>query len=222
LGARSVDEARRRVEADPSFVPVAVSTLLIGVTGFFRDADVFGALASQVIPPLASLPHPPRVWSAACSSGEELYSVGVLLEAGGLRDAELLGTDCRPDAIDEARACGGTRTFLEHLGPYLSTFALARLDLEAAVASVRGHARWKVSSIVDGVEPGPWDMVLWRNLAIYLTADAVARVYSRLVQAIRPGGFLVLGKAERPPEGMQLVSVARCIYRRTGGADAGP
>ena len=82
----------------------AVSSLLIGVTEFFREPAVFDFLRTQVLPVLAGGNRRLRIWSAACSSGAELYSMAILLsETGLLERSYLLGTDCRGDAIERAR-----------------------------------------------------------------------------------------------------------------------
>src|SRR5207248_1961585 len=89
-------------QRDPALVHVAIGTLVIGVTSFFRDAAVFKHLAEHVLP---ALPRAnPRIWSAGCSDGGELYSVAMLMaELGLLEGAVLLGSDCRPPAVACAR-----------------------------------------------------------------------------------------------------------------------
>jgi chemotaxis methyl-accepting protein methylase len=220
LRVHSVAAARRLLEDRPDLLPAAVSSLLIGVTGFFRDTAVFEGLRDKVLPSLAGRPGPLRVWSAACSTGAELYSVAILLAEAGLLDRSfLLGTDCRGDAIDRAR-----------LGLYdATTLTLVRRAtrdkyFEPAgqrwrpVAALRRQVRWKVADLARSIEAGPWALILWRNLAIYLTPDLVAAIWRRLAEALAPGGFLVVGKAERPPASLGLSALRRGIYQRTVAA----
>ena len=104
LGVSSEVAAWERVESDRAAQAVALNTLLIGVSSFFRDAAVFEVIRTTVVDALKRLGRPPRVWSVGCSTGTELYSVAMILEREGLLDgAELLGTDCRADAIWSAR-----------------------------------------------------------------------------------------------------------------------
>ena len=78
---------------------------MIGVTNFFRDPHVFAQLAERALTYLPTCRGAVRVWSAGCSDGSELYSVAMLAaELGVLGRCELLGTDCRPDAVERARA----------------------------------------------------------------------------------------------------------------------
>ena len=106
LRAKTLPDARRLLTLNPGLVPVAVGSLLIGVTGFFRDAGAFALMSRQLLPALAHTGRRLRVWSAACSDGAELYSVAMLLaELNVLHRCELLGTDCRGEAV--ARAAAG-------------------------------------------------------------------------------------------------------------------
>src|SRR5262245_48863817 len=78
LPGNSLAEARAAVECRPERVAAAMSDLLIGVTGFFRDAAVFDTLARDILPPLAERRQGLHIWSAGCSDGAELYSLGML------------------------------------------------------------------------------------------------------------------------------------------------
>ena len=82
------------------------------------------------------------------------------------------------------------------------------------IRRLRRQAHWKLSDVARKIEPGPWDVILWRNLAIYLNPGPAASIWARLVGALAPGGYLVVGKAERPPAGLGLSPRCRCIYCR--------
>ncbi|MGE5357620.1 MAG: CheR family methyltransferase [Bacteroidales bacterium] len=215
LKVATMDDARRLVSRHPERVHVGVSALLIGVTDFLRDAAVFDDIRATILPALAAQSGPLRVWSAACSSGEELYSLAILLAEAGLLDrTEILGTDCRADAIAHARTGVYPAASVASLAPDIRAKYLEPNGDEWRIAkALRERAQWKVADLGVGIEHGPWDLVLWRNVAIYLDPAATARIRSRLVAALRPGGFLVLGKAERVPAGMNMDAVRRCIYR---------
>lgn len=98
------EAARELLRRQPEKLDQALTALLIGVTAFYRDPVVFNLVRQYVIPTLARTDRGIRVWSAGCSSGAELYTMAILLdEAGLLGRSRLLGTDCRRDALDEAR-----------------------------------------------------------------------------------------------------------------------
>ena len=227
LHAHSEAHARRILEERPDLLPAAVSALLIGTTEFFRDAPVYETLRTEALPKMARRGRPLRVWSAACSSGAELYSLAILLaEAGLLEGSFLLGSDCRHDAIDEATAA----LYNSHdLGKVAAP--VRRKYFEEAggawrpVEPLRRRAHWKVADLGRRIEQGPWDVILWRNMGIYLKADAAGSVWQGLISVLAPEGVLVAGRAERPPAELPLIYVGRCVYRACpchGGRSSGP
>jgi chemotaxis methyl-accepting protein methylase len=231
LRATSLAHARSVLQRQPHLAPEAVDALVIGVTSFFRDPAVFDALRRLVLPDLIAHSRarrrPLRVWSAGCSDGAELYSVAMSLsEFGGAGNrcggddygVELLGTDCRPNAVaaaaegvyDPAAVAGVPPALLQR---YFD-FDGARYRVKDAL---RAAARWKVADVLRAADapPGPFDLVLCRNVVIYLQPSATTSVWSLLARSLRGGGgVLVAGKAERPVGLRGLRPVAPCLYRR--------
>jgi chemotaxis methyl-accepting protein methylase len=216
LQTHSKDAAYRLLTQRRDLLPVAVAALVIGVTEFFRDQAVFHAFRDHVLPVLAAGDRPLRVWSAGCSSGEELYSLAILLSQAGLLDRSfLLGTDCRGDAIEQARAAEYRASAVEHLEPSIrSRYFEAKGSHWLARESLRRTIHWKVADLTQRIEEGPWDVILWRNLAVYLNPDPVAAINGHLARVLAPGGFLIVGKAEHPPASLGLSFVSRCIYQK--------
>jgi chemotaxis protein methyltransferase CheR len=217
LRLERVSQIRPAIHRKPELLSVAASSLLIGVTSFFRDPSVFESLA-ELVSRLAASVHSPQIWSAACSDGAELYSVGMLLaEIGAIQRTILLGTDFRPDAIAVARQGlydgGSTRTVPSR---YLNRYLRAEQCNWRIHPYLRATTHWRVGDVTSQFEPGEWDMVLCRNLAIYLQPVAAGRLWARLERVLKPGGILVLGKAERPLGARSLRAIAPCIYRRVG------
>jgi len=193
--------------------------MLIGVSEFFRDAAVFEHLARHVLPLLPRRAGHPRIWSVACSDGRELYSVAMLLaEQGKLEGATLLGTDCRPAAVAWAREARYEPASVHSTVPP----ALARRyfidDDDSGACRVRdvlrGATHWRSGDATQLTEPGAWDLILCRNVSMYLRCETARRLREVCEQALRPGGILVMGKAERPHGSTRLTAVAPCIYRK--------
>jgi chemotaxis methyl-accepting protein methylase len=224
LRAKSLADARLALEGDPAAaVPAALNTMVIGVTSFFRDAGVFNCLASTVLPALPRSAGHPRVWSAGCSDGEEVYSVAMLLaELNLLAGSHLLATDCRPQAIAAARAGRYAPRALRDVPPsWREKYFQVDDDPAAAAAAaarvrpeLRAAVQWRTGDVTRLCEPGAWDLILCRNLTMYLRPDVASRVWAALEAALRPGGFVVVGKAERPIGAQRLGVVAPCIYRK--------
>jgi chemotaxis methyl-accepting protein methylase len=215
LGVKSLDDATRKLADRPALAGELLDIVLLGVTEFCRDPAVFAYLREYVLPQLGWAPHVPRIWSAACSEGQELYSVAACLaELDLLERCELLGTDCRPEAIARARA-----------GEYASEAAAKppaawqRAHLFPAAGRARIHPRlrtavtWRVADLLTAVESGPWDLIFCRNMAIYLEPDVAAALWRRLASQLAPGGCLVTGKAENPIPSAPLERAGPCLYR---------
>jgi chemotaxis protein methyltransferase CheR len=215
LHASTEAQARQILEERPELLSAAVSTLLIGVTDFFRDARVFEALRTEVLPELGARGRPLRIWSAACSSGAELYSLAILLaQEGRLERSFLLGSDCRRDAMEQAHSALYNSNELRRVEPSDRQRYFDRVGtFWRPIEPLRRQVHWKVSDLGRRLEEGPWDMILWRNMAIYLKAEAAASLWRGLTSVLAPRGVLVVGQAERPPVDLPLTCVARCIYR---------
>lgn len=210
-----------------------VSDLLIHVTGFFRDPEVFERLAEVAIPELlAALPpdRPLRVWVAGCSTGEEAYTIAMLCRerieaAGSTARLQILASDLDPEAIAAAR---------EGVYPAAISSAVSAERLERHF--VRDGLGWRVSpalrdcvvfTVQDLLSDPPFsriDLVSCRNVLIYLGAEAQRRVIGQFSFALRPGGLLLLGAAETPgqTEGrFEPMDKAAHIWRRVGSARPG-
>jgi chemotaxis protein methyltransferase CheR len=207
------------LEQKPELVSVAVGALIIGVTEFFRDPKVFETLRTQVLPQLAAGDRPLRVWSAGCSNGAELYSVAILLAQTGLLERSyLLGTDCRLDAIERSRNAVYDLSQLQMIKMQdQQTYFTREGSYYHPIEPLRRNIHWHAANIIQGIENGPWDLILWRNMAIYLTPEAAEPIWHGLASALAPGGALIVGRAERPPTSFSLINMCRCIYRSYSG-----
>lgn len=214
LRVATEEQASRHIRTDPSLVELALSTLLIGVSEFFRDPVVFQTLRTHVIPALQQCQGPLRVLSVGSSSGAELYSVAMLLAEASLVDrADMVGIDCRPDAIRQSETGVFHRAALAGLPEHLQCRFLEPVSTGwRVVERVRRRTTWHVADATRGCPPGPWNIVLCRNLAIYLQPRTADAMFQRLVGQLAPGGVLVVGKAERPPNSLSLTQLERCVY----------
>ncbi len=215
--ATSIPAARQILEKSPAMVNQGIEATVIGVTSFFRDGGVFEQLAREVLPALAARDRPIRVWSAGCSEGQELYSAAMLLgERDVLGRSELLGSDCRAGAIARARdGCYDSSALNEVPSSLRDRFFQQVVGTRCQVhQALRDRAHWRRSDVTQFAEPGPWDLIFCRNLTMYFQAAVAGEVWHRLEQTLRPGGFLVVGKAERPSGAVRLAPYGPCIYRK--------
>lgn len=212
----TVEEATRQIIAQPALARQVLDLVLLGVSSFCRDHAVFGRLRTTILPQLCREHRRVRIWSAACSEGQELYSIAALLEADGRLDqGELLGTDCRPTAIARAQLAEFPSETLAELPADLAGVYFPRTPRTSALhPRLRAAPRWRTSDLLTIDEPGPWHLILCRNLAIYLEPDAARALWKKIAAQLAPGGYLVVGKAEVPFGAFGLERVDACIYRQ--------
>jgi chemotaxis protein methyltransferase CheR len=193
-------ELLRLVRADPDARGRLRRSVVVSFSGLFRDPAQFELLERELLPLLLASGDRLKVWSAGCADGSELYSVALLLERlGVLERTFLLGSDLLEENLAAARmgVYGGV-TVSEHL---------------------RARVRWERRDLVrHGALPGRWDLVLCRNVAIYLGAPAKQKLHELLVGSLAPGGVLLLGRSERlgDPAKLELERIAPHAYRRRG------
>jgi chemotaxis protein methyltransferase CheR len=215
-GAQAATDAvaRERLEADPRRLEEMLDILLIGVTDFFRDPFVFEALEARALPELLASRERVRVLSAGCSDGRELYSLAIALAArGALERGEFTGIDLRRSAL--RRAAEGR--FPRPEGVDLRRFAgLFREEGDTLLSApaLRERFRWRRANLLEYSEEETYDVILCRNLAIYLRQDAGSALWASLAARLSPGGVLVTGKAEAPPPGLFLRRIGPCLYQR--------
>lgn len=226
-------DGARAIAADPLASEQALGVVMIGVTEFFRDTAVFevlqGFLSTLQGAPSGTL----RALSLGCSNGSELYSLAMLMaEQDILCGAHLIGLDCRPAAVDCAREGIYPVEAAKSIPEELRTRYLRRAPAAEPLPGrrrgparvrmsqeLRSACRWQIAdafSTSPAVAEGPFDLIMCRNLAIYLTPRASADLWALCLRKLAPGGLLVVGKVERPPLGASavLARVGPCIYRK--------
>ncbi len=216
LGVQSPQEACLRLAERPELAGRLLDVVLLGVTEFFRDPEVFEFLGRTVLVEWAEKPRPRRIWSAACSSGQELYSLAMCVHARGLlRETELVGSDCRAAAVEAART--GVYPVIE-LETVPRRWCAEYFEVDGSFAEIarvlRNRARWEISDLLCETLPGPWDMVLYRNMSIYLDAATADQVWRRVIAELAPGGILITGRADHPPEELPLRRLVSCVYQK--------
>lgn len=201
------DEYLRYLQKNPAETEALFRDLLINVTNFFRDPDAFAALASEAIPRLfanKAAGETVRVWVCGCSTGEEAYSIAILIRehVETLKQAfkvQIFATDVDKQAIDQAR----TGVFPPSIAADVSSERLARFFIpisEGGAYRVQKDIRdMLVFSEQDMIKDPPFsklDMVSCRNLLIYLGGELQRRLVPLFYYALNPGGVLFLGTSE--------------------------
>lgn len=214
-------EAGRREE-----LVALIDALTTNKTSFFRESRHFDFLRERVAPGwAASMPEEIRIWSAGCSSGEEPYTLAMVLADLPLPRVRILGTDISTRVLATARAGEYPEEGLRDIPE-----ALRRAHLERVPGAtpprfrVRDTLRRPITFARLNLM-GPWPMqrdfhlVLCRNVMIYFDAPTRERLLQRFFQVLAPGGFLLVGHSESltsTRHGFEYIQPA--VYRKPGGA----
>jgi chemotaxis protein methyltransferase CheR len=191
---------------EPSLTNQVVEALLNNETYFFRDRSPFDLLASHALPKLArrhAASRRIRIWSAGCSTGQEAYSLSMLFAENALAwhgwTIDILATDVSNSAIERARS--GTYTQFEvQRGLGIKQTIRWFEEHESgwrAVEALRKPVRFQVHNLLEKPpHPGDFDIVLCRNVLLYLSAEKRTLAFERLSAAMAPDGWLMLGAGE--------------------------
>ncbi|WP_163266810.1 CheR family methyltransferase [Chelativorans alearense] len=198
-----------RLKLDPELADEIVSEMTVGETYFFRDSSQFDLIRDEVLPELLrarSAGLPLKIWSAGCSTGEETYSLAVLAEEMGLGEkVQITGTDISGSALRKAAAaCYDQRSLRGGASKRMYPHLVPRGDQLRVSEHVRSRVRFDRFCLgTDELPSGPQglanlDLILCRNVLIYLTPDVVKRVARQFYQCLRTGGWLLLGPSDPP------------------------
>jgi chemotaxis protein methyltransferase CheR len=211
----------QRLASEPAELAFFRGWLTINVTEFFRDPPRWIELRDRLLPGLLARRPALRIWSAGCSNGAEPYSLAMLLDDfPGTGPHHILATDIDPAALAVARDGGPyPETQLQNLSPWrLDRFFLQSEDESAWYVRPELHSQVTFHQ-TDLTRPSPernFDLIVCRNVIIYLTGAARNDVLRHLTGALRPDGVLFLGGAELVARAnpFGLTPSDPCFYRR--------
>jgi two-component system CheB/CheR fusion protein len=231
MGLHQIDKMEdyvRFLRENPREIELLFKELLIGVTSFFRDPDAWDCLRKEVLPELLKARKHDgvlRAWVPACSTGEEAYSLAIVLTEA-MEEAtpatnlsfQIFGTDLDRDAIDKARQ----GTYPSNIAADISAERLRRFFVQDEGGyRVRKEIRESIVFAPQNIITDPpftkLDILSCRNLLIYLSADLQKRLIPLFHYSLSPGGILFLGSAETIGSFLSLFSAVTPrtrLYRR--------
>jgi chemotaxis protein methyltransferase CheR len=181
---------------------VAVDLLTTNETHFFREQKHFDFLRQSVLPQYAA-GRPLRIWSAASSSGQEAYSLAMLLaDELGEVPWEVFGSDISTKVLDKARAAlYPMEQAAEIPGAYLKAYCLKGVASQAGQftldPALLQRVRFQQINLNERLpQVGEFDIILLRNVMIYFEAETKRQVVARLLERLRPGGWFIIGHSE--------------------------
>ncbi|MEA2626702.1 MAG: chemotaxis protein methyltransferase CheR, partial [Candidatus Binatota bacterium] len=234
-GHTDLGSYQAQLDRDSSAFDALVVELTIGETYFFREPGQFAFIAGTILPDLLRQRHGEhalRVWSAACSSGEEAYSLAILFHEEGVGERfRILATDVSQTALARGKAARYRAWSLRGAAASRAEPYLERRGEEYVLADpVRRRVGFEYLNLALDAYPsfanGTWamDLILCRNVLIYFDGEVIRRVAERLYASLAEGGWLLTAASDPPLEGFapfeKLVNGDGTFYRRTGEAGA--
>ena len=224
----SLGEYRDYLELEPEEFSRLFDSLLINVTGFFRDPPAWQALGEEVLPDLLSAKsarRPLRIWSAGCATGEEAYTLAiVLVETMGLEDfisrVKIYATDLDEDALAEARTGVYTeRQIAEVSEEFRRKYFEANGTKYAFRRDLRRQVIFGRNDLTRDAPISRVDLLVARNTLMYFNAETQSNIIRKFHFALSNPGFLFLGKAEmllNHGDQFEPVDLRKRLFRKIG------
>nr|WP_233166880.1 protein-glutamate O-methyltransferase CheR [Pedobacter sp. ASV2] len=201
----SFAEFRYTIKSDKQYFKRFLEEITVNVTEMFRDPSFYRALRNDVLPVLGTYPFI-RIWVAGCSTGEEAYSLAIVLKELNLLHKSLIyATDINPSVLEKAKKgmfplnylkqysenylqSGGTKEFSTY---YAANYSLAKFD-----ESLSGKMIFSTHNLVSDHSFNEFQLILCRNVLIYFDKDLQHKVFNLFDNSIEKLGYLALGSKE--------------------------
>ncbi|MEP7088263.1 MAG: protein-glutamate O-methyltransferase CheR [Gemmatimonadota bacterium] len=212
-GVHTFEEYGSVLDRDAKEYDLLLDALTINVTKFFRNPETFAAIDREIVPALYARAEPQlRIWSAGCASGEEPYSLAMLMHryasANGRRfeRVEVLGTDLDRASLAAAERAVYLEPTLTDTPPEMRQLYFSMQPPYRIHNEVRARVQFRRHDLLSEPFPEPQHMIVCRNVIIYFDRVTQEALFERFAAALLPGGFLVLGRVET------LFGAARAMF----------
>ncbi len=229
MGIPDLEHYLQRLSSESALVEDLAAQLTVGESYFFREPNQFQWIRERILPEIVQRrgwDHPIRIWSAGCSSGEEAYSLAILMEEEGLRNHDIIqATDISEKALLKGRrAVYSSWSLRERTADWIQRYFRKEPGGFELEQRFRRRVRFEALNLsLDNAENFPpflggMDLILCRNVMIYFSHAAVEKVFGKLMDALAEGGSLVTGPSDPLFEGRfnceTLYTPAGIIYRK--------
>ncbi|SHM96627.1 CheR family methyltransferase [Mucilaginibacter sp. OK098] len=214
----------------PDFFQNFLEEITVNVTEMFRDPSFYKALNNQVVPYLSTYQHI-KIWSAGCSSGEEVYSLAILLDQAGLKNKSFIyGTDVNTVVLKEARM--GIYSY-RNIKSYAENYQLSGLkgsltdhfttmyDAATVHSELKTNTLFSVHNLISDTVFNEFQLISCRNVFIYFEMQLQEKILELFYKSLCPHGFLCLGSKETIrsdsfKKKFKAVNLKENIYQKIG------
>ena len=218
-GMKSYNEYVALIKKDKEKYDEFVNYLTINVSEFYRNPEQWGILEESILPDLFNrFGKPLKIWSAACSTGDEPYSLVMLLSKFmPLNKIEIIATDIDLQVIEKAKAGLYADKSLKALPKeFVDKYFEKINDRTYAISDeIKSRVKFKQHNLLKDEYPNNCDLIVCRNVMIYFTEEAKVDIYQNFNKALKPGGILFVGSTEEmvQPKALGYNSVYSFFYR---------
>jgi chemotaxis protein methyltransferase CheR len=215
---RSYDEFYELIVKNENVKDEFLDRITINVTEFFRNSGRWDVLKETILPELIKEKNRIKCWSAACSTGEEPYSLAMIFkEMNALDRLEILATDLDQTILEKAKNGVYTEKAVNPIEEkYKKNFNKIDRDMYEVNPDIKKPVHFETHDLLKTNYQKGFDLIICRNVMIYFTEEAKDDIYLRFNQALNPGGYLFVGSTEQifRPEKFNFKSVSSFFYQK--------
>ncbi len=219
-GFRSFSDLYCGLSKDAKLLEEFLDRITINVSEFFRNRKHWEILETSILPPLLQKNRRIRVWSAACSTGEEPYTLALILSKFmPLSQIKIIATDIDEKALSKAKEGLFSERAVQEIPSELKRKYFSKKgDLYILSDDIKKTVIFKKHNLLADPYGGPYDLIVCRNVLIYFTEEAKEMVYKKFNKALTTGGILFVGSTEQifNPSRYGFAGVETFFYKKTG------
>lgn len=198
-GYRNFVDFLAALEKDQNLMNEFLDRMTINVSEFYRNGKRWEILQNKIFPLLLQMNKRPKIWSAACSTGEEPYSLAMVLSHHlPLSQVNILATDLDENAIQKAKlGLYPERSLAEVPKPIQAKYFDQEGQFYKVKEEIKRTVTFKKHNLLKDPYDSNFDLIVCRNVMIYFTEEAKDQIYANFSKALRPGGILFVGSTEQ-------------------------
>ncbi|MRX71000.1 chemotaxis protein CheR [Bacillus lacus] len=218
-GFKGFGDFYSKLQQDQCLLQEFLDRMTINVSEFYRNSKRWMVLEEKILPQLLSNSPSPKIWSAACSTGEEPYTISMILSRyKPLHSIEILATDLDYNALARAKIGLYPERSLQEVPQAMKSKYFAKENTLYKVSDdIKNTVTFKQHNLLGDSYGSGFDLIVCRNVLIYFTEEAKEEVYKKFSSALKPGGVLFVGSTEQifHAERYGLKSVDTFFYQKT-------